>query len=243
MHDVHRDSIIAKGKTKKVKHQEHSHAHDDEHKHDHNQEHKDTHGVAAQSEHSHEAHSPDHHAHDQSHSHDHRDDSPHGHDHKHHDDAYVTHDHDIHAHRHDQGDYEDRAFTHVHDHAHNFYHAHHHSHHPEHAGLTHKIFNDPVRDWFAVACMGLLIITGYNQWLPGNLSQGMLICAAVIGVFPVLKNALFESISQRRPSVALIVGLLLVVGLFMGRFLEVALATLFLLIGSFIRLNFSWRSV
>jgi cation transport ATPase len=246
MHDVRRDAIIAKGKTKKVKPQDHGHAHDEEHKHDHNEEHKDTHGVAAQSEHGQEAHSPDQHSHDhtqdQGHSHDHDDASPHGHEHKHHDTSYENHDDDIHSHSHEHDDYEDRAFTHVHDHGHNFYHAHHHSHHPEHAGLTHKIFNDPVRDWFAVACMGLLIITGYNQWLPGKLSQGILICAAVIGVFPVLKNAFFDSIAKRRPSFELIIGLVLVIGLFMGNFLEVALATLFLLIGSFIRLNFSWRT-
>ena len=39
----------------------------------------------------------------------------------------------------------------------------------------------------------------------------------------------------------LLVGLLLLAGLFMGRFLEVALITLLLLMGSFMRLNFSWK--
>ena len=32
-----------------------------------------------------------------------------------------------------------------------------------------------------------------------------------------------------------------VVGVFMGKFLEVALISLFLLVGSFMRLNFSWK--
>lgn len=89
--------------------------------------------------------------------------------------------------------------------------------------------------------MGVLIAAGYLKWLPGHLSDGMLVCAAVIGIFPVLKNALFESIYKRTLRFELLIGILLLAGLFMGRFLEVALISLVLLIGSFMRLNFSWK--
>ena len=98
-----------------------------------------------------------------------------------------------------------------------------------------------MRDWFAVFLMGLLIAAGYLKWLPGQLSNGMLVCAAVIGLFPIVKNALYDSIYKRRLRFELLVGILLLAGLFMGRFLEVALVTLLLFMGSFMRLNFSWK--
>ena len=98
-----------------------------------------------------------------------------------------------------------------------------------------------MKDWFAAFLMGLLIVAGYLKWLPGHLSDGMLVCAAVIGLFPIVKNGLFDSIDKRRLRFELLVGFLLLAGLFMGRFLEVALITLLLLIGSFMRLNFSWK--
>ena len=88
----------------------------------------------------------------------------------------------------------------------------------------------------------LLISAGYYQWLPGYLSNGMLVCAAVICIFPVLKNALFESISRRKVCIELVIGVLLIIGLFMGHFLEIALAAIFLLAGSFMKLSFSWRN-
>jgi hypothetical protein len=69
----------------------------------------------------------------------------------------------------------------------------------------------------------------------------MLLCAAVIGIFPVLKNALYDCITRRSIGFELLMGVLLLGGLVTGRFLEVALAALFLLIGSFVRLNFSWK--
>ena len=89
--------------------------------------------------------------------------------------------------------------------------------------------------------MLLLIGAGYFKWLPGYLSEGMLLCAAVIGVFPLLKNALFDALYQRRFRFELPVGILLLAGLFMGKFLEVALIALLLLVGSFMRLKFSWK--
>jgi hypothetical protein len=106
---------------------------------------------------------------------------------------------------------------------------------------VHKIFGDPLRDWFAALLMLLLIGAGYFKLLPGYLSDGMLLCAAVIGVFPLLKNALFDALYQRRFRFELVVGLVLLAGLFTGRLLEVALLALLLLVGSFMRLNFSWK--
>ena len=234
MHDVHRDSLIAKGKKRKVKKSGPVHSHDeqapspvDDHGHEHGE--KD-----------HRTHSHDAHAHD----HENEQADPHGHSHDHDEDAYGEHDHDLHTHDHGEKDRkraEDRAFAHLHEHGHDFFHAHHHTHHSEHAGVVHKVFGDPVRDWFGAVLMGLLIVAGYFKWLPGHLSDGMLVCAAVIGLFPLVKNGLFDSIYKRTLRFELLVGILLLAGLFMGRFLEVALIALLLLMGSFMRLNFSWK--
>ena len=213
MHDVHRDSILSNGKTKKIKQNAHEHDHE-EHRTD------------------------DGHEQDQHHDHE----PPHGHQHEHDDSEYTEHEENDHVHSHDHGTTEDRAFTHVHDHGHNFYHGHFHSHHPEHTTAMHKIFGNPLRDWFAAGLMGVLIIIGYFQLLPGHLSDGMLVCAAVIGIFPVMKNTIFECLAQRRFDVDIVVGALLLTGLLLGRFIEVATCALLLLIGSFLRLNFSWRN-
>jgi cation transport ATPase len=184
-------------------------------------------------------HAHEEHDHEYDHGHDHG--APHGHNHDHAEDAYEEHDRDLHAHGHEHGGAEDRAFAHLHDHGHDFFHAHHHTHHPEHAGVVHKIFGDPLRDWFGAFLMVLLIGAGYFKWLPGYLSDGMLVCAAVIGIFPLLKNALFDVLYKRRFCFELVVGLVLLAGLFTGRLLEVALLALLLLVGSFMRLNFSWK--
>ena len=236
MHDVHRDSLIAKGKKRKVKKSEQAHAHDE---HAHGDDHGHDHGEKDHGDHSHDAHS-----HDHNHDGDHDDHAaPHGHSHDHDEDAYDVHDHDLHTHDHGpEGKHtEGRAIAHLHEHGHDFFHAHHHTHHPEHAGVIHKVFGDPVRDWFGVFLMGLLIVAGYLQWLPGHLSDGMLVCASVMGLFPIMKNGLFDSIYKRTLRFELLLGILLLAGLFMGRFLEVALITLLLLMGSFMRLNFSWK--
>lgn len=238
MHDVHRDSILYKEKAKKIKKRDHGHDHEDlrssgEHLHEHDRE-------DSRDTHSHEHHSHEHDDHQHEHHPDHE--TPHGHHHEHDDSAYEEHGDDLHLHGHDHEPAEDRAFTHLHEHGHNFFHNHHHSHHPEHTSTIHKILNDPARDWFAVALMAALILTGYFKVLPGYLSSGALVCAALIGIFPVLKNALFESIAQRRFSPGLFVGMLLLAGLAAGNFLAIALFSLFLLVGSFMRLNFSWRN-
>jgi cation transport ATPase len=232
MHDVHRDSILYKGKSKKIKKSDHENDHGKQlsndgqaHVHDHENDHDHEH------DHQHEAHH-DHHEHDT--------EIPHGHQHDHEESVYDNHEHDEHGHGHDS--IEDRAFTHVHDHGHNFYHSHHHSHHPEHATTIHRVFGDPLRDWFAALLMTILMGIGYYNLLPGRLSAGMLLCAAVIGIFPLLKNAVFESIARRTFSVEIILGVALIVGLLLGSFLQVALISLCLLVGSFLRLDFSWKS-
>ena len=232
MHDVHRDSLIAKGKKRKVTKSEHAHSHDE---HAHDDDHGHDHGEKEHKAHSHDTHDNNHDHHDHT--------APHGHSHDHDEEAYEEHDHDLHSHDHgnERRRDEDRAFAHMHEHGHDFFHVHHHTHHPEHAGIVHKVFGDPVKDWFAAFLMGVLIVAGYLQWLPGHLSDGMLVCAAVIGLFPIVKNGLFDSIYKRTLRIELLVGILLLAGLFMGRFLEVALITLLLLMGSFMRLNFSWK--
>jgi hypothetical protein len=89
--------------------------------------------------------------------------------------------------------------------------------------------------------MVTLIIAGYARLLPGYLSDGMLVCAAMIGIFPLCKNAIFECIAQRQFKADILVGGLLIIGLFMGKFMAMAICACLLLIGSFLRLNFSWR--
>jgi cation transport ATPase len=226
MHDVHRDSLIYKGRDRKKKKHQNAPTHEQKHDQDHDQEH----------DHSHE------HENDHEHGHDHEPSVPQGHEHKHHDDEYESHDEDNHVHKHEREAFEDHAFAHMHEHGHSFFHVHHHSHHPEHSGVIHKIFNDPVRDWFAVIFVGVLIFTGYQKWLPGHLSEGVILCAAVICSFPIFKNALFECIAKRKVNIEIFFAGLLLAGLFGGKFLEVALMSLFLLLGSFMRLNFSWRN-
>jgi cation transport ATPase len=220
MHDVHRDSMLYQGKSKNTKKSAHKNDYEktrssDAHEHEHEVNHEH---------------------------HDHDNEIPHGHQHEHDDSEYTEHEEDDHVHSHDHGTTEDRAFTHVHDHGHNFFHGHFHSHHPKHTTAMHKIFGNPLRDWFAAGLMGVLIIIGYFQLLPGHLSDGMLVCAAVIGIFPVMKNAIFECLAQRRFDADILVGALLLTGLLLGRFIEVATCALLLLIGSFLRLNFSWRN-
>jgi len=248
MHDVHRDSLIHKRKTKKKhEHSKPSHSgseHQDHHDHEKHSDHgKDEHKAHShEQKHDHKAHSHDH-ENDHDHKHEHGSSKPpSGHNHQHDNSAYEAHDSDLHVHRHNQNEHHyDRAWNHMHDHAHVFYHQHHHAHSKEHTGIVHKIFKDPLRDWFGATLIVLLISAGYLKWLPGHLSDGMLVCAAVIAIFPVFKNALFECIAKRRLSFELLLAILLVAGLFSGRFLEIALIALFLLVGSFMRLNFAWK--
>jgi len=233
MHDVHRDSMLFQGKSKNTKKRAHK---------------KDYEKPRPSDAHEHEHHDHDDHEHGHDHEHgvnhehhDHDNEIPHGHQHDHEESAYDDHEHDEHSHSHDHDSMEDRAFTHIHDHGHNFFHGHHHSHHPEHTTAIHRFFGDPLRDWFAALLMTILMGIGYFNLLSGKLSDGMLLCAAVIGIFPLLKNAVFESIARRTFSVEIILGVLLIAGLLLGNFLQVALISLCLLVGSFLRLDFSWK--
>lgn len=212
MHDIDRDSVLYKQLAK----QRLASAHSDDSQHT-----QDSH-----------AYPPHEHDHEEA-----------GHDHTHDDQSYTDHLTDPHSHEHPDDDRfsRDRVFTHLHTHSHRFYHEHHHTHDPAHRTLLHKIFKDPVRDWFCVGLMVLMIVAGYSKWLPGHLSNGILVCAAVIGIFPLFKNALFTGIAKRRPTLEMLLSLLLIAGLFTGNFLEIALASLFLLLGSFMRVDFSWR--
>ena len=105
----------------------------------------------------------------------------------------------------------------------------------------HRVFGNPLRDWFAAGLMGLLIVAGYFKMLPGHLSDGMLVCAAVIGLFPLLKNAVFDCIAKRTLSADIVFGAVLLGGLIAGYFIAVAVMSLCLLVGSFLRLDFSWK--
>ena len=231
MHDVHRDSLIHKRKNKKTGNSKPSHSGSEHQDHNDHDKHSD-HG-----KHDHKAHS-----HEQEHDHNNSKHPP-GHNHKHDNSVYKAHDSDLHIHKHDhQEHYEDRAWNHMHEHAHAFYHQHHHTHSKDHTGIVHRIFNDPVRDWFGAALIVLLILSGYLEWLPGHLSDGVILCAAVIAIFPIFKNALFECIAKKRLSFELFLAVLLFAGLFLGKFLEIALISLFLLVGSFMRLNFAWKN-
>ena len=107
--------------------------------------------------------------------------------------------------------------------------------------MLHKIFKDPVRDWFGVGIIVLMIMAGYFKWLPDHLSDGILVCAAVIGIFPAFKNAIVSGILKRKLTLELVISVLMVAGLFSGRYLEIAVCSLFLLMGSFMQLEFSWK--
>ena len=271
MHDVHRDSLIYKKGEKKghkdhqqqshhckdsarhddLPHDDHMHPYDATREQDHDHAHAHGNDLTHGHKHRHYETGIDGHVHGDEHSHDHGDDhghedhdsdAAHGHDHSHDDAAYEKHDHDIHAHGHEQDGYQDHAYAHMHDHAHYFYHGHHHTHDPAHTTVMHKIFKDPVRDFFGAALMAVLILAGYLKWVPSPLAEGMLLCAAIIGIFPLIKNALFDCVKNRKVSIELFVGIALISGLCFGRFLEVSLISLLILLGSFCRLNFSWRN-
>jgi cation transport ATPase len=231
MHDVDRKSIFYRDWDKK-KSRDHEHI-------DCGDEHGPQHG---QLPHGHD------HPHDEPpHEHDHHGDGsrldPADHDHRHPESAYEKHYRDSHDHHHhaEGRSSRDRVFTHLHGHNHVFYHAHHHEHDPNRRSLLHKIFKDPVRDWFGVGIIVLMITIGQFGWLPGVLSDGILVCAAVIGIFPAFKNAVVSAILKRKPTFELVITVLLIAGLFTGRYLEIALCSLLLLMGSFLRLDFSWK--
>lgn len=229
MHDVSRDSLLRDEWDKKkqkygtgTEYGRDTHHHDDEHDHScHNDE--DDHG---------------HFHHDADHSHG----AVNNHGHSHHESAHKSHDLDDHVHHHHDRSSRERVYDHLHEHRHVFYHSHHHSHHPDHHSVFHKLFKDPVRDWFALGLMILLIGAAHFQLLPEGLGRGCLIAAAVIGIFPAMKNSLFSALLRRKPNMELAVTVVLVGLLVSGHAFAAALCSLFMLAGSFMKLDFSWRS-
>ncbi len=106
--------------------------------------------------------------------------------------------------------------------------------------LIGQVFKDPVRDWFALGLILLFVVIGFSQMLPAKASQGLFLAAALIGLFPAMKNAIRVCLLQRKMTLEILVVTLLLIMLFSGYFFEAATAGLFLLIGSFLQLNFSW---
>ncbi len=188
-------------------------------------------------------HNPDgshHEGHSHGHDHPHEPDAGHtheGHGHRHHQHSYPDHAHDEHGHTHDRGQ---EAFHHQHEHKHVFYHSHPHEHDRVRRTLAHRVLKDPARDWFGVGLILLLILVGLFRLLPPELNSGLFLAAAVIALFPALKNALFAALHRKKLSPELLVVAGLLAMLFRGYFLTGAVAGLFLLVGSFLRLDFSW---
>ncbi len=182
-----------------------------------------------------------HHLHvdDQEYPHEHHDtaltDEGHGHSHYQH--HYHGHSQDEHDHSHDHHD--DEAHHH-HPHKHVFYHSHLHAHDRVRRTLMHRVFRDPVRDWFGLSVVLLFGGIGFSGILPDKASQGLFLAAALIGLFPAMKNVIRISLLQKKMTLELLVVALLLVLIFSGHFFEAAIASLFLLLGSFLNLNFSW---
>ncbi len=213
MHDIHRDSLL----TGKEKHQHHhasaAHQHDLHHEHSS----PDDHYHACQEHSTHE-----HHHHDE---------------HSPYQDWHGSPHHDGHHHTHKHRMSRERVYSHQHQHRHVYYHAHHHSHDTR----LQTLFTEGRRDWFALSFMAVLIGVALFARLPQGLDSGLLVSAALIGIFPAAKNALFAAIYGRKPSVELFIVLGLLSLLFVGYFVVAAFSALFVLAGSFVHLDFSWR--
>ncbi|OGL38427.1 MAG: hypothetical protein A2042_00580 [Candidatus Schekmanbacteria bacterium GWA2_38_11] len=255
MHDVKRDSLFEeikgskkkharkKDKTPQEKHGHKNHGHSHSHEHDDHDDHDEV--LASKYEgyehrHVHEDHEEDEHHND--HDHDNHDDEYYeGHEHNHDEEELHEHGEDEHHHEHPKELFHDRAFEHVHEHGHHVLHSHDHVHHKEEIGLTHKWFKNPVRDWFALSVIGLLIAVSALGLVRADLSRGFLVMASVIGIYPLLKNSIIKGILEKRFAVDLVVSLILIIALFYGQIFPVALAVFLILLGSFLRLNFSWN--
>jgi len=174
------------------------------------------------------------------HHHEHDDEHYNGHDHEHDEEEYHDHEDDEHHHNHPKEQFVDRAFEHVHEHGHQFIHTHYHVHHKEETSVVHKWFKDPVRDWFALLVVGVLIGMNITGLVRDALGKGFLVMAAVIGLFPLVKNSIIKGILGGRFIADLVVSLILIIALFYGQIFYVAVAVFLLLLGSFLRLNFSW---
>lgn len=189
----------------------------------------------------HDHHSDSHHAHDDEHPHEHHEhdtaQTEESHGHSHHQHHYHGHFQDEHDHSHDHHHDE---IHHQHPHKHVFYHSHPHAHDRVRRTLMHRVFRDPVRDWFGLGVILLFAGIGFSGILPDKASQGLFLSAALIGLFPAMKNVIRISLLQKKMKLELLVVALLLILIFSGHFFEAAIASLFLLLGSFLDLNFSW---
>ncbi len=226
MHDIHRDSLLT-GKGKSPQHHAAASEHHGHHQHD---EHPDHDGHNHDHSVHHHEHHPEHHhaAADDHHHHDAHSPYQFWHDTQHHEEHYHGHDHRMSR---------ERVYSHQHPHRHVYYHVHQHNHDTR----LQTLFTEGRRDWFALTFMAFLIGVALFAPLPQGLGSGLLVAAFCIGVFPAAKNALFAAIHGRRLSVELFVVLLLLSLLVGGHFVVAAFSALFLLLGSFVHLDFSWR--
>lgn len=211
MHDINRDEIFKKTSSG-GKSKEHNHSHDDSHTH---------------SSHTHNHHSHNHH---------HHNDELTGHDHQHEDfegHYHFDHSHDEH--------FESRAYNHVHEHSHQIRHAHYHKHDPQEDSMIHRIFNNPLRDWFTLIFMSILLVVHQTVSMKTELADGLLVVVVVIGLFPLLKNAIFDGLLRKRILPELVVAIFLIGLLFYGELLTASIITIFICLGSFLNLNFSWK--
>lgn len=217
MHDVSRDSFLRKQWDEK-KRRSHQHPHND-HESGHHHSHQERECAEG---------------HSHSHSLDilHSDDERHVHHHDH-DGGHGTH-------HHEEGDDHHHRFLHAHDHRHVFYHSHGHQHDRVRSTLVHRVLKDPARDWFGVGLVCCCILLGISGIAPPLASKGLFLAAAVIGLFPAVKNAVLTACIEKKISVELFAALLILLLVGSGYFREAALAALFLLLGSFLRLDFSW---
>ena len=233
MHDVKRDSLFEdKGSKKKHVSKKSHHSHGDEHDHDEKLASK---YPGYELRHVHED--------DEEHDHGEQEDyQGHDHDSNHEEEEYHAHeDEDEHHHNHPRDTFSDRAFEHLHDHGHQLLHSHHHVHHREEASVVHKWFNNPARDWFALIVGGLLTALSGLGVVGGTLGRGFLVMASVIGLFPLVKNSVIRGIIEKRFNADLAVSLVLIIAMIYGQMFYVAVTLFLILLGSFLRLDFSWN--
>lgn len=222
MHDIKRDDIFKKASPGQ-KHKRQDHSNNKEHSHKNKKDHK------------HEEHRHNGREHQEHKGHSHEDTFS-GHNHEH--DEIEEHLH--HDHRHEER-FESRAYNHVHDHSHRIFHAHHHKHNPEEDSIIHRVFNNPLRDWFALFFMSILLLIHQTVQLNNKLSDGILIVIIVTGLSPLLKNAFFDGIVKKLILPELIAAIFLLGLIFSGELLTGAIITIFIFLGSFLNLNFSWK--
>ncbi|RMF92869.1 MAG: hypothetical protein D6734_11275 [Candidatus Schekmanbacteria bacterium] len=107
--------------------------------------------------------------------------------------------------------------------------------------MIHRIFNNPLRDWFTLIFMSILLVVHQTVSMKTELADGLLVVVVVIGLFPLLKNAIFDGLLRKRILPELVVAIFLIGLLFYGELLTASIITIFICLGSFLNLNFSWK--